>query len=161
VACTVVDGMPVAVTGGSLADTVQVWDLRRRKPLGQPMTGHKTVGVFAVACTVVDGVPVAVTVGSDDAVRVWNLRTRRPLAQPLTGHTGSVFEVACGTVDGVPVAVTGGRDGVRVWDLRSRTSIDVLLVPTPGALALTPAGDLVVGFGSDVAFFHRQPRLHG
>jgi hypothetical protein len=36
----VLDGRPVAVTGG-LDGTVQVWDLTTRQPVGQPLLTHK------------------------------------------------------------------------------------------------------------------------
>jgi WD40 repeat protein len=39
VACAVLDGRPVAVTG-SCDDTVRVWDLPTGTPVGDPLTGH-------------------------------------------------------------------------------------------------------------------------
>ncbi|WP_371591680.1 caspase family protein [Streptomyces virginiae] len=116
VACTVLDGQPVAVTAGA-DNTVRVWDLTTGQPVGEPLTGH-TNTVEAVACTVLDGQPVAVTGSSDNTVRVWNLTTSQPVGEPLTGHTNTVEAVACTVLDGQPVAVTGSRDGtVRVWNL--------------------------------------------
>ncbi|MBP0449197.1 caspase family protein [Kitasatospora sp. RG8] len=118
VACTTLDGAPVAVAGKSDA-MVRIWDLRTGHPLGRPLTGHAGY-VSSVACTALDGVPVAVTGGEDGTVRIWDLRRGRPLGRPLTGHVGYVSSVACTALDGVPVAVTGGEDSVvRVWDLRT------------------------------------------
>ncbi len=85
VACTVLDGRPVAITA-SEDDTVRVWDLTTGHPFGQPLTGH-TGSVWAVACTGLDGRPVAVTGSADATVRVWDLSTGQPVGQPLTGHT--------------------------------------------------------------------------
>ncbi|UFR05966.1 WD40 repeat domain-containing protein [Streptomyces sp. Go40/10] len=122
VACAVVDGRPVAVTGGS-DRTVRVWDLMSGRPAGEPLTGH-TDTISAVACTVVNGVPVAVTCGYDGTVRIWDLTAHRPVGEPLTGHDGLVLTVAAPVVDGTPVAVTGGRDGtVRMWDLAGRRPV--------------------------------------
>jgi len=73
VACTEVDGTPVAVTTG-YDSTVRVWDLRAGAQIGEPLTGPATGAVVAVACTEVDGTPVAVTTGDDSTVRVWDLR---------------------------------------------------------------------------------------
>ncbi|MFC8721124.1 caspase family protein [Kitasatospora sp. NPDC057198] len=116
VACAVLDGRPVAVTGGK-DDTVRVWDLTTGQPVGEPLTGH-TGSVDAVACTVLDGRPVAVTGSWDNTVRVWDLATGQPVGEPLTGHTGPVDAVACTVLDERPVAVTGSWDNtVRVWDL--------------------------------------------
>ncbi|MGW2213503.1 caspase family protein [Nonomuraea sp. NPDC001684] len=116
VACTVLDGRPVAVTG-SADETVRIWDLATGRPVGDPLTGH-THSVMAVACTVLGGRPVAVTGSTDKTVRVWDLATGQPVGDRLTGHTGPVYAVACTVLDGRPVAVTGSRDEtVRMWDL--------------------------------------------
>jgi len=68
VACTLLDGRPVAVSGGR-DETVRVWELATGQPLGEPLTGH-TETVEAVACTLLDGRPVA--------------RHRRPSTRPRT-----------------------------------------------------------------------------
>ncbi|MGW2372006.1 caspase family protein [Kitasatospora sp. NPDC001683] len=118
VACTTLDGIPIAVTG-SADETVRVWDLRTGQVIGNPLTGH-TETVTAVACTTLDGIPAAVTGSADETVRVWDLRTGQVIGNPLTGHTETVTAVACTTLDGIPAAVTGSADEtVRVWDLRT------------------------------------------
>ncbi|MFD0260465.1 caspase family protein, partial [Kitasatospora indigofera] len=73
VACSMLDGRPVAVTG-SWDDTVRVWDLTTGRAVGNPLTGHNGA-VEAVACSMLDGRPVAVTGSWDDTVRVWDLTT--------------------------------------------------------------------------------------
>ena len=80
VACTLVDGIPVAVAGGG-DGTVRVWDLTTGQAAGPPLTGH-TSTISAVACTLVDGIPVAVTGGYDDMVRVWDLTTGQAASTP-------------------------------------------------------------------------------
>ena len=57
VACTVVDGHPVAVTSGN-DNTLRIWDLTTNQAQATYAVPRP---VFAVACTVVDGRPVAVT----------------------------------------------------------------------------------------------------
>jgi WD40 repeat protein len=122
VACTVVDGTPIAVTGTD-EGTVRLWDLGRHLQIGGPLTGHKR-RVHAVACTVIDGTPVAVTAGKDGTVRLWDLERRRQVGEPLTGHGGPVNAVACALVGDIPVAVTGGKDGtVRTWALSLTTDV--------------------------------------
>ena len=116
VACTEIDGVPVAVTGGD-DKTVRVWNLRDGSPIGRPLTGHAD-GILAVACTEIDGVPVAVTAGGTQ-VWIWNLRDGAPIIQTAARHSGQFMTLACTEIDGVPVAVTGGDDKtVRVWNLR-------------------------------------------
>ncbi|MFD5065215.1 WD40 repeat domain-containing protein, partial [Streptomyces sp. NPDC058394] len=75
VACTVLDGQPMAVTGSN-DQTVRVWDLTTGQQVGDPLTGH-TGWIPSVACTVLDGRPVAVTGSNDETVRVWDLRTAK------------------------------------------------------------------------------------
>ncbi|MEU6277073.1 caspase family protein [Streptomyces populi] len=121
-ACTVLDGTPIAITGGR-DGTVRVWDLATRQPIGEPLTGH-TGTVYSVACTELDRTPIAVTGGDDGTVRVWDLATRQAIGEPLTGHTGLACGVACTVLDGTPIAITGGRDGtVRVWDLATQQTV--------------------------------------
>jgi WD40 repeat protein len=123
VACTVVDGSPVAVTGG-VDGTVRLWDLRTGQQIGRPLTEY-TSQVSSVACTVLDGAPVAVTVGLNDTVWVWDLRTGRQIGPPLTVYTSRVFSVACTVLDDdTPVAVTGSGDGtVQRWNVRTKEQI--------------------------------------
>ncbi|MFJ6769900.1 hypothetical protein ACIQOV_02765, partial [Kitasatospora sp. NPDC091257] len=81
-ATAVLDGRPVAVTGGT-DRTVRIWDLTTGRQIGQPLTGH-TGEVDAVATAELDGRPVAVTGGTDRTVRVWDLTTGRQIGQSLT-----------------------------------------------------------------------------
>ncbi|MGW9273111.1 hypothetical protein ACWGVU_05165, partial [Embleya sp. NPDC055610] len=157
VACTVVEGRPVAVTGSD-DRTVRVWDLTSGRPRGEPLTGH-TGSVNAVACSVVEGRPIAVTGSEDRTVRVWDLTSGQPHGEPLTGHTHSVKAVACTVVEGRPVAVTGSDDRtVRVWGLGSGQCIDRILLPAPcHALAVGDGNRLFVGFGADVALLTGAP----
>ncbi|MET7633418.1 caspase family protein [Streptomyces sp. NPDC005499] len=168
VACTVLDGTPVAVTGCGNG-TVRVWNLRTGTPVGEPLTDHTEL-IRAVACTVVDGTPVAVTSSSERTVRVWNLRTGTPIGEPLTDHTdwdpqaGRLLgephpdietyrlltgkpepptqheDLVCTVVAGVPVVVIGSHDGtVRVCDLRTGTPITRPFLGYPDARLLTVA----------------------
>ncbi|MEU0894925.1 caspase family protein [Streptomyces massasporeus] len=121
-ACTEVNGRPVAVTG-STDLTVRMWDLATGEQVGAPMTGH-TGEIERVACTEVAGRPVAVTVSHDMTVRLWDLGTGRAIGEPMTGHSDVVYALACCELDGRPVAVTGGYDRtVRVWDLTTRQAL--------------------------------------
>nr|WP_220278093.1 hypothetical protein [Streptomyces himalayensis] len=61
--------------------------------------------------------------------------------------------MATGVVDGRPVAVTGGDDKtVRVWDLTTVQQVGPELVfPDPVMAVAVAGGQLVVGFGREVA----------
>jgi WD40 repeat protein len=155
VACTQLDGHPIAVTTGRDA-TVRIWDLTTATPIGDPLTGH-TSTVDAVACTQLDGHPIAVTTGDDETVRIWDLTAGIPIGDPLTGHTSGVVAVACTHLDGHPIAVTTGWDEtVRIWDLATRCQIDQMDLPTPGrSLDVTSVGGIVAGFGWDIVLLER------
>lgn len=120
VACTVLNGNPVAVSCDDL-NVLRVWDLASGVPIGSPLTDHSGP-VRGVACASLDGIPIAVTVGDyyGRTVQVWDLASGTAVGGPFAGHDGVVRGVACTTLEGAPVAVTGGDDHtVRVWDLRS------------------------------------------
>ena len=75
-ACTTVDGHPIALTGAENA-LMQVWDLLTRA-VPATLTGHRAE-VTEVTCGVLDGTPVVVTASKDTTVRIWDLsRARRP-----------------------------------------------------------------------------------
>jgi WD40 repeat protein len=142
VACTVLNGHPIIVTGDSghrfgHHGSVRAWDLATGKPVGEPMAGH--IGqVMAVACTVLNGRAVAIAGDSgpdfgDGIVRVWDLATGQPVGEPIRSHTGRISAAACTVLDGRPTAITGDSGSyylgqtnrangtVRVWDLADAT----------------------------------------
>jgi WD40 repeat protein len=112
VACTVLDGQPVLVSG-SQDKTVRVWD-PTTGALQATFTGHGGI-VYAVACTVLDGQPVVVSGSEDETVRVWDLATGALRA--TLAHDGWVGAVACSVLDGQPVVISGEDEMILVWDL--------------------------------------------
>ncbi|GAB2582698.1 hypothetical protein GCM10027168_14260 [Streptomyces capparidis] len=111
-----VDGRPIAVTGGG-DPFLQVWDLLRGEELGQPLTGVEPAA-GAVALAGVDGRAVVVAGDGGGALRMWDLATREPLGSAMAGHEDVVETLATATVAGRAIAVSGGRDETtRVWDL--------------------------------------------
>ncbi|CAM5594930.1 AAA family ATPase [Streptomyces purpurascens] len=138
VACTELNGRPVAVTAAR-DNTVRIWDLTTARPLGEPLSGH-TDAVQAVVCTELDGRPVAVTGSKDNTVRIWDLTTGRPVGEPLTGHTKSVEKLVCTELDGCPVAVTGAEDNtVRIRDLATGRPVGVPLTVKGHVISLSCA----------------------
>ncbi|MFI2161007.1 hypothetical protein ACH49L_35950, partial [Streptomyces olivaceoviridis] len=118
VASTMIDGIPVAVTGGD-DGTVRVWDLTTGTQNGQPLTGHEEP-VNAVASTMIDGIPVAVTSSGDNTVRLWNLTTGQScvvamLSQPRVAVFGSDSSILLATGSDL---VVFGRE---MWSRRRRS----------------------------------------
>ncbi|MGW7276135.1 WD40 repeat domain-containing protein [Streptomyces sp. NPDC054864] len=111
-----VDGRPVAVTGGH-DDFLQAWDLLTGVQIGKNLTGIKPA-VRAIAITEVNGRAVVVSGGDDNVLHRWDLTTQEPIEAPMTGHTDSIQTLGTIVVAGRAVAVSGSNDGTtRVWDL--------------------------------------------
>jgi WD40 repeat protein len=138
VAVGVLDGQPIAVSGGH-DYTVRIWDLESGLQAGE-LTGNRG-WVDPVAIGESDGRLVAVAGDTDGCVLVWDLATRALIDGPLTGHEGPVEAIALGELEGRQVAVSGGFDGeIRIWDLARHAQIGKPLTGHPGnvlAIALT------------------------
>lgn len=134
VACTTVNGIPVAVTGG-WGGAIRLWDLRKGEPMWAASIGH-TGTVGAVACTTVDGIPYAITgshqhqlggppgVGyTEGGVYMCNLRAAamgrtNEVFTPLTENIDGVRAVACTTIGSATTAVAVTDRHIWLWDLR-------------------------------------------
>ncbi|MFH9707157.1 AAA family ATPase [Streptomyces luteogriseus] len=119
VACTKLDGRPVAV-GSCTRGRLHLWDLDTLRHLAE-WEGHGHYWTPSLVCTELDGQPVAITGSHDGALAVWDLRDRRLVGEPLTGHSSGVLSVAHTSLAGRTIVVSGSFDHtVRVWDLSSR-----------------------------------------
>ncbi|MFD3843834.1 WD40 repeat domain-containing protein, partial [Streptomyces sp. NPDC058642] len=140
VACAVLHGRPIAVTGTGTG-SVRVWDVATGQPIGEPPSDHSSPPITSVACTVLEGRPVAVALARSGSVRVWDAATGQPIGEFEGGRPfPPVTALACTVLDGRPVAVTHARSGnVRVWDVASRQPIGELEGghPFPPVTALT------------------------
>ncbi|WP_179381911.1 WD40 repeat domain-containing protein [Streptomyces sp. SA15] len=122
VACTELDGRPIAVT--TTDGEVWVWDLLSGRLRGTPLAGHADAIVDELAVLSVDGRLVAVTGGHDGTVRAWDLIAAQQIGEPLVEKYW-VSDIACATVNGQPIVIAAGDDGtVRMWDLATRQSIE-------------------------------------
>src|SRR5438105_3163434 len=92
-------------------NTVRLWDVATRQPVGPSITGHE---VLSVAFS--PGGKLLAIGGSD--LDLWDVASRQPVRQPLRGDTHSAFSVAF-SPDGTLLA--GAEDGtVQLWDVASR-----------------------------------------
>lgn len=110
-ACTVLDGRPIAVIGGGTnagGSTVTMWDLTSGRRIGEFV--HGPGPVLALACTVLDGQPVAVIGG--DTVTVWDLASGHRVGRSVTPTVGNwssqVHTLACTMLGDRAIAVVGG-----------------------------------------------------
>ncbi|MEU1184243.1 WD40 repeat domain-containing protein [Streptomyces sp. NPDC005820] len=140
---TLVDGRPYAVTrhDSGYDEYARVWDLTAGEELADDSWPAEMAESMGDDCSVpslsVDG---------------------REMDDTLLGPAGEVTAFATGTVDGRPVAVVAALRRVRVWDLTGETPAvaDELVFPqNVGAVAVTPKGRLLFGFGADLAVLRR------
>jgi WD40 repeat protein len=106
------DGKTLA--SASADDTVQLWDMATRQPIGLPLINGQGAGVDSVAFSP-DGKTLAIG-DVDDTVSLWKVATRQPIGAPCTGHGGSVTSVAF-SPDGKTLA-SGSYDlTARLWNV--------------------------------------------
>ncbi|MFE6925970.1 WD40 repeat domain-containing protein, partial [Nocardia sp. NPDC057663] len=139
------DGKYIVSGGGD--ETVRLWDTNTGQPVGDPMTGHKSV-VWSVAFSP-DGKHI-VSGSFDYTVRRWDVATGQPIGEPLTGQT-LVFSVA---VDpGGQHIVYGSMDGtVRLWNADTGQPAGEPLTGHQGAVtsvAFSPDERRIVSGGKD------------
>ena len=107
---------------GSDDATIILWDVESKKPIGEPLTGHKNAVESVVFSP--DGKMLA-SCSMDKTVILWSVVDRKPIGV-LTGHTESVESIAF-SPDGKLLA-SGSEDGtIILWDVASQKPIAVPL----------------------------------
>ncbi len=122
----------LAVTDGQRA--VRLWDLRRRRPAGAPISSGDPVAGLALSP---DGTTVAVVTAG--GVQLWATATGRPVGGPLAVAGGAA---AAFGPDGRLLATAGADGRVRLWDVATRRQVGGPLAAGAGttALAFGPGG---------------------
>ena len=142
------DGALLASASSRPDGTIVLWDMARRQPRGDPLTGHGE-GVLSVAFSP-DGTLLA-SGSYDRTIVLWDVASGQRLGPQLLGHEGFVHSVAF-SPDGATLA-SGSDDGtIILWDVASRQRLGDPLVGHRGAVttvAFSPDGTLLAT-GSDV-----------
>ncbi|MEO3829356.1 serine/threonine-protein kinase [Actinomadura sp. B10D3] len=139
----------IMATASSTA-TVQLWDARTRKPIGEPLTvdpdARSTVSAMAFSQ---DGRTLAtVTRNFKGTTRLWDIRTRKPTGEPLA--TDDVLSVAF-TQDGHTLA-TAGTNGAQLWNTRTHQPIgEPLTTDDINSVAFTQDGHTLATAGTNGA----------
>jgi transcriptional regulator with XRE-family HTH domain/Tol biopolymer transport system component len=139
------DGKTLA--SGVNDDTVQLWDVATRQPIGLSLSNSGAVSWVAFSP---DGKSLA-TGDADGTVRLWDVATPLPTSSGLVNGHASVIWVAFSS-DGKTLA-TGDVDGtVRLWDVATRRPIGVPYTVEAGqvdSMALRPDGKTLATGSAD------------
>ena len=130
------DGKTLA--SASADDTVRLWNVATRRPIGAPLRGH-TNDVRSVAFSP-DGKTLA-SGSADDTVRLWNVTTQRSIGE-LRGHTRDVVALAFSR-DGKTLASGSFDLTVRLWNVATRKQVGAPLTGHGGdvlSVAFSPDG---------------------
>jgi WD40 repeat protein len=149
------DGQTLA--SGSDDNTVILWDVAIRQPLGQPLVGH-TDSVSSVAFSP-DGRLLA-SGSADNTIRLWDVATGQSAGQPLTGPTGKVTSVIFSPDGRILASSSCGRlalwgavceaGEIRLWDVATRQPLGPPLVGhelAVNSIAFSPDGKTLASSG--------------
>jgi WD40 repeat protein len=110
-------GYPSSIESGE--NTVILWNLATRQPVGAPLKGHK----FKVTSVAFSPDGTLLATGSEDKTAIlWDVASGQVVGAPLEGHTDSVTSVAF-SADGKLLATGGNDSTVILWDVASRSQV--------------------------------------
>ncbi|MDM8564898.1 TIR domain-containing protein [Candidatus Halobeggiatoa sp. HSG11] len=136
------------LASGSIDNTVRLWDVKKQKPLGKPLTGHYS-DVRSVSFSP-DGKTLA-SAGDDNTVRLWDVETHKSLGKPLTGHSSDVRSVSF-SPDGKTLASASYDKTVRLWDVETHKSLgEPLTGHSDGVMSVSfsPDGKILASASED------------
>jgi WD40 repeat protein len=105
------DGKILAST--SPDDTIRLWDVATRQPLGPPLAGH-IAPLTSVAFS--PDSKILASASTDETIILWDMVTHQPLGTPLAGHQADVLSIAF-SPDGKTLASGSSDNTVRLWDI--------------------------------------------
>jgi WD40 repeat protein len=167
-ACAQLGDDPVLIAASGRRP-VRMWNLATGEPTGKPITDHSRIK--ELAAVTVSGHALLVGACQSGGVGVWDLDTAARLHSLMVFRPGpgegvkepftaaDVRVMTCGAADGRPMVAIGDAHAVmRIWDLLTGSQVDEFTFPDAlSALSFTDNGDLLVGFGAEVAYLRRIP----
>ena len=128
--------------------TINLLDVNTRKPMREPMKGHKMHVTSIVFSR--DGKRI-ISSSDDKTVRLWDLKSRRQIGDALIGHQRAINDVSI-SPDGKTLVSGGWDNTVRLWDIgdgkQIRNHKDSHLFPVY-AVAFSPNGNIIASGSVD------------
>jgi hypothetical protein len=136
------------LVSGSADGTIQLWDVARRVPLGDPLRGHdgkvRSVGFSPDGKILASG-------NIDGTIQLWDVARRVPIGKPLTGQRRGVTRLAF-SPDGSILASAGLDPVIMLWDVARRMPLGEPLTGHRSAvtgLAFSPDGSMFASASAD------------
>ena len=130
----------------------------RRRPIGQPLTGHKAevkgVAFSPDGKTLASGScakPIDKGACSQGEIRLWDVATRQQIGPPLAAHANLIYSVAF-SPDGKTLASGSGDNNIILWNVATRQPLGSPLTGHKAAvwsLAFSPDGKMLASGSKD------------
>ncbi len=136
------------LASGSDDQSIILWDVKKRQPLGEPLTGHKD-GVRNVTFSP-DG-NILASGSLDQSIILWDVKKRQPLGEPLTKHKNWVWSLAF-SPDGNTLASGSEDQSIILWDVKKGQSLGKPLTGHKNqvlSVAFSPDGNTLASGSSD------------
>ncbi len=106
------------LASGSWDTTIQLWDVKSQRCLGEPLQGH-TKHVNSVAFSP-DGTILA-SRSSDATIRLWDVASQQLIGESFQGLNGSIGSETF-SADGRTLISFDGAATIRLWDISPQSS---------------------------------------
>jgi WD40 repeat protein len=136
------------LASGGLENTIILWDIKMREPIGEALKGHKD-SIRSLAFSP-DG-KILASGSNDGTIILWDVATRKPLGPPLIGHTDVIASIVF-TPDGKMLASGSADSTILLWRVKTGYRVGKPLrghTSWIGSLAISPDGKMLASGSED------------